>query len=177
MSLTNKQRIFVEEYPVDFNATRAAKAAGYSDKTAYSIGQENLKKPEIAEAIQQRIADRLMSANEALARTAAIARGDLTDFITSNQEIDIDAMRAAGQGHLLKKFKRTRRVITTKDGDEIETITIEAELYPADAAQDRILRHHGSYVDRHEISGPDGGPIGVTRIEVVPPPAADASTE
>ena len=47
------QALFVQEYLVDLNATAAAKRAGYSPKTAYSIGQENLKKPELKSAIQQ----------------------------------------------------------------------------------------------------------------------------
>lgn len=53
MALTPKQKRFVEEYLVDLNATAAAKRAGYNPKTAYSIGQENLKKPEIQSAIQE----------------------------------------------------------------------------------------------------------------------------
>lgn len=51
MSLTAKQKRFVEEYLIDLNATQAAIRAGYSKKTAGSIGEENLKKPEIASAI------------------------------------------------------------------------------------------------------------------------------
>ncbi len=43
--LTPKQRIFCHEYVLDWNATRAAKAAGYSEKTAEVIGHENLRKP------------------------------------------------------------------------------------------------------------------------------------
>lgn len=50
--LTDRQKRFVSEYLIDLNATQAAKRAGYSQKTAYSIGQENLKKPEIQSAIQ-----------------------------------------------------------------------------------------------------------------------------
>lgn len=38
MSLNAKQRLFVAEYLLDGNATRAAIAAGYSERTAYSIG-------------------------------------------------------------------------------------------------------------------------------------------
>ena len=51
MSLTAKQARFVEEYMVDLNATQAAIRAGYSKKSSYSIGQENLKKPVISDAI------------------------------------------------------------------------------------------------------------------------------
>lgn len=58
MALTAKQERFVQEYLKDGNATRSAKEAGYSAKTAYSIGQENLKKPEIAARIAKDKAER-----------------------------------------------------------------------------------------------------------------------
>ena len=37
--LTDKQKRFVDEYLVDLNATAAAKRAGYSEKTAYSMDE------------------------------------------------------------------------------------------------------------------------------------------
>lgn len=53
--LTLKQRRFCDEYLANGgNATEAALAAGYSSKTAYSIGSENLNKPEIKEYLQVR---------------------------------------------------------------------------------------------------------------------------
>lgn len=57
MALNAKQNRFVEEYPVDLNATQAAIRAGYSKKTAYSIGQRLLKDVEIQEAIQKAMKD------------------------------------------------------------------------------------------------------------------------
>ncbi|MNO93117.1 Terminase small subunit [compost metagenome] len=54
MALTAKQERFVQEYLKDLNATQAALRAGYSDKTAGSVGHENLKKPEIAAEIEKR---------------------------------------------------------------------------------------------------------------------------
>jgi phage terminase small subunit len=51
--LTAKQRRFCEEYVLDWNATQAAIRAGYSEKTAYSIGHENLSKPEIQAYISE----------------------------------------------------------------------------------------------------------------------------
>lgn len=50
--LTPKQARFVEEYKVDLNATQAAIRAGYSRKTAYSMGQRLLKNAEIQKAIK-----------------------------------------------------------------------------------------------------------------------------
>lgn len=58
MALTPKQRRFVDEYLIDLNATQAAIRAKYSARTAASIGEENLRKPEIADAIRQRMKDR-----------------------------------------------------------------------------------------------------------------------
>ena len=57
MSLTYKQAAFVREYLVDKNATQAAIRAGYSPKSAASIGEENLRKPEIQAAIDAGMAD------------------------------------------------------------------------------------------------------------------------
>lgn len=58
MALTEKQKRFVAEYLVDLNATQAAIRAGYKPKTAGQIGAENLKKPEIQEAISKANRDR-----------------------------------------------------------------------------------------------------------------------
>jgi phage terminase small subunit len=49
--LTAKQKRFCEEYVLDWNATQAAIRAGYSEKTAYAIGHENLRKPELQQYI------------------------------------------------------------------------------------------------------------------------------
>lgn len=58
MALNKKQKRFVEEYLIDLNATQAAIRAGYSPSTAYSIGNENLRKPEIKSEIDKAIAER-----------------------------------------------------------------------------------------------------------------------
>ena len=45
--MTEKRKRFAEEYLFDFNATQAAIRAGYSERTAYSIGQRLLKDVEV----------------------------------------------------------------------------------------------------------------------------------
>ena len=56
--MTKKQKCFIEEYLIDLNATQAAIRAGYSTDTAYSIGNENLKKPEVRACIDKAMAER-----------------------------------------------------------------------------------------------------------------------
>ncbi|MBP2657180.1 MAG: hypothetical protein H6Q69_212 [Firmicutes bacterium] len=53
-NLTNKQMKFVIHYLETNNETLSAKRAGYSKKTAYSIGHENLNKLEIVEFIKRK---------------------------------------------------------------------------------------------------------------------------
>ena len=53
VKLTAKQSNFVKEYLIDLNATQAAIRAGYSKKTAFRSGQENMQRPAIKAAIQK----------------------------------------------------------------------------------------------------------------------------
>ena len=50
--MTPRQRKFCDEYLISGNATDAAIKAGYSPKTAYSMGNENLNKPELKAYIE-----------------------------------------------------------------------------------------------------------------------------
>lgn len=82
--MTPKQKLFAEEYLKDLNATQSAIRAGYSKKTAYAIGQENLKKPEIQKAIQELMNKRSkineITADNVLKELASIAFADSTDY-------------------------------------------------------------------------------------------------
>ena len=53
--LTLKQQKFADEYIISGNATQAAIEAGYSKKTAYQTGAENLRKPQIKSYIDERL--------------------------------------------------------------------------------------------------------------------------
>ena len=53
--LTLKQQAFADYYIELGNVTQVAIKAGYSQKTAYSIGDENLKKPKIKNYIDNRM--------------------------------------------------------------------------------------------------------------------------
>lgn len=54
MNMTAKQKRFVDEYLVDGNGARAARCAGYSKNSARQIATENLSKPYIQAAIDEK---------------------------------------------------------------------------------------------------------------------------
>lgn len=86
MALRGKQQRFVDEYLVDRNATQAAIRAGYSAKTAYSIGEENLRKPEVKKAIEigeAEIAERTkITQDMVMKELAKIGFSNMLDYIT-----------------------------------------------------------------------------------------------
>lgn len=53
--LNDRQKLFVSEYLVSRNATQSAIKAGYSEKTAYSMGGRLLKKVEIQNLINKKL--------------------------------------------------------------------------------------------------------------------------
>nr|DAP19188.1 MAG TPA: terminase large subunit [Caudoviricetes sp.] len=87
MDLTPKQKAFADEYIKNGgNASDAARKAGYSEKTAYSMGQQNLKKLVVSSyiAAKQSLIEKqkgtdIMSLAEIQQRRSMIARGELTD--------------------------------------------------------------------------------------------------
>ncbi len=86
--LSAKQKVFVSEYLKDFNATRSAIAAGYSEKSAASIGHENLIKPEIKDYIQSKLAmltDGLMLSRETV--LLELSRYAFRDRFTAHRDV------------------------------------------------------------------------------------------
>lgn len=53
--LKPRQRLFVDEYTRCFSATKAARAAGYAPNSCSDIGAQNLGKPHIRSAINERL--------------------------------------------------------------------------------------------------------------------------
>ena len=136
MGLTDKQSAFIEEYLTDFNATQAALRAGYSEKTAYSIGHENLKKPEIADAIETRLNELKMTADEALMLLAGQARASMKDFLRVNPDGYFDLDLSAVTDEQLRAIKSVS-ITETKHGTNYRF-----ELYDAQSALKEIIRLH-----------------------------------
>ena len=105
MTLTPKQKAFADYYVECGNATEAAKKAGYSQKSAYSIGEENLRKPELSAYIQERMAQqdasRVASADEVLRFYSSVMRGEEKDAFGLDASLS-DRLKAADS--LMKRY-------------------------------------------------------------------------
>lgn len=80
--LTTKQSLFIDHYLISFNATKAAKMAGYAENSAGVTGCELLKNPKIKDAIDKKldeIKDELIAERDEILRlyTAQLRDSDL----------------------------------------------------------------------------------------------------
>ncbi len=80
LPLTTKQKRFCQEYLIDLNATQAAIRAGYSEKSAYSVGQRMLKNVEVKKYIVEQMErlknEKISSAQEVLEYLTSVMRGE-----------------------------------------------------------------------------------------------------
>lgn len=146
MTLNPKQELFISEYLKCFNATKAAKAAGYSEKTAYSQGHELLKNPEIDARVKERLKAAAMEADEVLYHLASIARGDMDDLLDANGNLDIEKARKFGKTNLIKRVKS--RVMSTENTDISEQ---ETEGYDRLKALELIGKHLAMFTDKIRV--------------------------
>lgn len=165
--LTDKQRLFVQEYLVDCNATQAAIRAGYSSKTAGATGAENLKKPQIQIAIRAAMDARIertqMTQDEVLAELAAIARCDMRDFLTfaDNGEVYVDwSAMPKGATKLIREI--TQEVYLEGMGEDAQQVKrTKFKLHSKLDALKLLGTHMGMFAQRHKLEVQDKH---VTRI-------------
>lgn len=140
MALTPKQEKFCQEYLIDLNATQAEIRAGYSQKTAGSIGQENLTKPEI----QSRVTELRLEAQEA----SGISKEYVLDMIKQNLE-------------------RAMQAEPVRDSQGAPTGEYKYEGAVANKAAELLGKFLGIFVDKKEITGKDGQPLSAPVIQIV----------
>ena len=146
----NRQQVFIEHYLICWNATEAARRAGYSPQTAQEQGSRLLSKVIIQNSINARIAELKAGADEVLLRLASHSRASMEDFI-HGETIDLQQARERGKLHLVKKFK----VTTITDGEKFERHIQEIELYDAQAATVQLAKILGQFTDRLKVTVED----------------------
>lgn len=175
MTLTAKQQRFVDEYLHDLNATQAAIKAGYSKKTARSVGSENLAKPDIAKAIQEAMKNRqartFITQDRVLQELARIAFFDPRKLLDDDgnpiplSNLDDDTAAAVAGVDLMEEYEGHG-----KDRVFIG-YTKKFKLADKNTALSNAMRHLGMFVDKAEITGKNGQPLGGTVAGVLVVPA------
>jgi hypothetical protein len=187
VTLSNKQRVFVETYVRTWNATQSAIAAGYPEQSAYSQGSRLLKNVEVKAEIALRLEDLTMSPAEVLARLTNHARGDMGVFfkvtdewvefpLPSYEVVDAKEVPDPDDEGETKTFYLVRHVtidleklmdpryshLIRKFSDSAKN-GLSVELYDAQAALKLLGQQHGLFKEKVEVSGN----VGVQVLEVV----------
>lgn len=117
--LTPKQKAFADYYIECGNAAEAARRAGYSEKNARKIGNENLTKLDISEYIRQRTTateqKRIASGDEVLEFFTRVMKGEEKDAFGLDASLDTKIKAAV---------ELAKRTCDIKDGKEDGGITI-----------------------------------------------------
>jgi phage terminase small subunit len=112
--ITEKQRLFISEYQVDFNGTRAVIRAGYSPKRASEMAYQLLQIPTVRQALDRAMEERLrkigVRADRVLTEIARVAFSDLRKLYNEDgslklpSEWDDDEAAAIAGVEVLEEF-------------------------------------------------------------------------
>lgn len=165
--LTPKQERFVSEYLIDLNATQAAIRAGYSAKTAKSIGQENLTKPDIAAAVEvamNKRADKVgITAERVLQELALIGFSNMLDYIQPRDDgliyLDMSALNRDQAAAIQEVTVDQYQEETGDEGGKRTVNKVKFKLSDKRAALVDIGKHLGMFKEKVEMTGAEGGPL------------------
>ena len=150
--MTEKQKIFADEYLIDLNATRAYKVAYprvKNDETAAAAAARLLKNVKVVTYIEKRMQDRQkrteVTQDRVIEELAAIAFARATDFaqiVNGNVVLTDTADLTESQ---------TKAIAVIKEGK----FGIELKLNDKEKALELLGRHLGMFKDKLEVSGLD----------------------
>jgi phage terminase small subunit len=172
MALTPKQQRFVDEYLVDLNGTQAAIRAGYSERTARQIADQNMSKLVIKAEIQKRMKSRSerteITQDMVLRELAKIGFSDIRKVVrwgeTMVRMVDSDE---EGAEDMVPYHGLALIDSTEVDDDTAAAIAevsqgrdgLKVKLHDKKGALVDIGRHLGMFKDKVEMSGPNGAPL------------------
>ena len=145
-TLNDKQRAFVEAYLNCWNASEAARRAGYSTNCAGEQGYDLLKKTQVQAAIAARLNSMKLTADRTLQLLSDHAHSTLDDFFSLDEDgqpaLDLLKAQERGKMHLVKKISYDRL------GNPV------IELHSVQGALTLLARHHGLLNDKltHDFS-------------------------
>ena len=143
--MTAKQQMFCDEYLIDLNATQAAIRAGYSKKTARSIGQENLTKPYIRAYIEKRMAEKeealIAKQDEVMKYLTSVMRREYTECVVVTLTEERSTYEPDAEGKMRKQTIKTEKP---------EIVQIPARLQDANKAAELLGKAYALFTDKLE---------------------------
>lgn len=143
-NLSEKQLIFCKEYMTDFNATRSAIRAGYSEKSAHVQANRMLKNDKVKTYIAKHKAERIekldITAENVLKEIANVAFFDIRNIFDGNylkQVSDLDDKTARAVSSVKSRIEKT-------DGENFAEV-IEVKSNDKLKALDMLSKHLGLY--------------------------------
>ena len=147
MKLTAKQQRFCDEYLIDLNATQAAIRAGYSEKTARVIGQENLLKPALKKYIEKRMAEKeealIAKQDEVMRYLTSVMRREHKEFVVVTLQNKVEKWVTDEDTGKLKKQTITE--------ESPAVVDIPAKLSDANKAAELIGKRYGLFKDNVKL--------------------------
>lgn len=125
IKLKPKELVFAEEWLKTTNATQSAIKAGYSARTAYSAGNRLLKKVDVRQYIDERLAEMKESSiadtNEVMQFLSSTMRGDIPDQFGLDPALN-DRIKAAELLGKRYKMFTDKQEISGADGEPIKVV-------------------------------------------------------
>lgn len=125
IKLKPKELIFAEEWIKTTNATQSAIKAGYSERTAYSAGSRLLKKVDVKQYIEERLAEMkensIADTDEVMQFLSSTMRGDVPDQFGLDPALS-DRIKAAELIGKRYKMFTDKQEISGADGEPIKVV-------------------------------------------------------
>ena len=146
--LTKRQRLFVEYYLQYWDAQKAAIAAGYSETTARAKSYKLVRDCVVGPAIEWRIKEAALGANEVLARLSQQGTANIADFFMYHEWTN------PSTGKLMSEMVPNWEVISEKGylikEAELSKDGFKIKLYDGQNALIKMGQHHKLFVERVE---------------------------
>lgn len=163
-SLNTRQRLFVQEYLGDLNATQAAIRAGYSAKTAHQVGCYLMHRPNVKAALQDALAARQAAVNERIESVKISQERVLEELATAAFLDPLDLFRENGTLKPLSEMPaHARRAIAGIEVEETFEGTGKDKVWTGYVRKVKFVSKEGTltlvgkhlkmFTDKTELSG------------------------
>lgn len=166
--LSDKERLFVDAYLINLNASEAARKLGQSEASAQEAGRRILERPHVQAAIsfltKKRSKAMELTAERVLEEYQAIAFSDLGSYLTRDERgvMIVDLSKIAPGSDASRALATVMQDEVVEGRDKMTVRKTKITLHDKMKALDFLSRYLGmDGPTKIELSGPNGQPVKV----------------